>query len=865
MAQRFSFRFSTFKLIVNALTLSLPIGVVASRSGSFVAGSGFFEAIISGKGSHAAIPQHSIDPILAASNVIVSLQHIISREADPLDSQGGIEDGEEPKLAVIRELREETGIASAEITEGTQILCPCKNCNNCSWRNREDVYEHLVCDGFDKGYNKWIFHGECGSSKSAEKDGSEIQDNLDKLLEETFMMSRQFETSQFDDALDEDENEEEPDEETKKFYKLIHDAHQELYLGSYEARLGGPVQYRWMYPIERFLLKLKNYVRNKSRPEGSIAEGYLADECLTFCSRYLNDNVRTKFNNPTKNLDGPIGNGVMISLDPLMWEQSHRYVLFNCNITAPYIKQHEEIVFSDAHSLGDKWDKTKDHCLTFTELFEDFARNSSVNKELKWLSRGPNVAARRFSAYVINGYKFVTEDCERKTQNTGVIVISSTVKFRNEKDEDPEVENVTYYGVLKDIPELDYHGHSKYVLFKCDWFQSKKDNFGLTLVNFRKPIYENDPFVFATQVRQVYYTEDPSDTWHVVTNTIPRDLFDIYGDLDNDDMEKFKDVIEICQPYDFLPSRGLAANEDDLRKADAAAKELEAAEGLVDLLADLDKLQGRWKLIYSSAFSSRTLGGSRPGPPTGKILPRVTHWQSPNYFVLDWLAKALKLPHDFHSTGEVVILRTVGKDALPKLVTYASDQTHSSLLKACQIGGLNPELCRSLKTDVSTNYALSPEVFSEAVSRDIASGLIPFFLCAIVGTTSLTAIDPLPEMRKIELVDCAFLSGFINVVSELIESNHSGCSRGVSTEELIHINTSIVLEALGAAPVPGATTLTEKLNHQGIDVVSLSQIKEVIDAVSVSKARAIIVLASDENADQCDARALRVVLSLKCK
>ncbi|XLR00246.1 hypothetical protein S83_066444 [Arachis hypogaea] len=74
--------------------------------------------------------------------------------------------------------------------EGTQILCPCKNCNNCSWGNREDVYEHLFCDGFDKGYNKWIFHGECGSSKFAENDGSEIQDNLDKLLEETFMMSR---------------------------------------------------------------------------------------------------------------------------------------------------------------------------------------------------------------------------------------------------------------------------------------------------------------------------------------------------------------------------------------------------------------------------------------------------------------------------------------------------------------------------------------------------------------------------------------------------------------------------------------------------------------------------------------------------
>lgn len=68
-------------------------------------------------------------------------------------------------------------------------------------------------------------------------------------------------------------------------------------------------------------------------------------------------------------------------------------------------------------------------------------------------------------------------------------------------------------------------------------------------------------------------------------------------------------------------NRGLAANEDDLRKADDFAKELESTGGPVDLLSDLDKLQGRWKLIYSSAFSSRILGGSRPGPPTGRLLP----------------------------------------------------------------------------------------------------------------------------------------------------------------------------------------------------------------------------------------------------
>lgn len=68
-------------------------------------------------------------------------------------------------------------------------------------------------------------------------------------------------------------------------------------------------------------------------------------------------------------------------------------------------------------------------------------------------------------------------------------------------------------------------------------------------------------------------------------------------------------------------NRGLAANEDDKRKAEDAAKELESTSGPVDLSADLDQLQGRWKLIYSSAFSSRTLGGSRPGLPTGRLLP----------------------------------------------------------------------------------------------------------------------------------------------------------------------------------------------------------------------------------------------------
>uniref|UniRef100_A0A0D3D2A5 NAD-dependent epimerase/dehydratase domain-containing protein n=1 Tax=Brassica oleracea var. oleracea TaxID=109376 RepID=A0A0D3D2A5_BRAOL len=192
-----------------------------------------------------------------------------------------------------------------------------------------------------------------------------------------------------------------------------------------------------------------------------------------------------------------------------------------------------------------------------------------------------------------------------------------------------------------------------------------------------------------------------------------------------------------------------------------------------------------------------------------KILPGVTHWQSPSFFayypanssvagflgemlsaalnivgfswvsspaatelemiVLDWFAKLLNLPEQFLSRGNgggviqgtaseailVVmiaardkVLRSLGKKALEKLVVYSSDQTHSSLQKACQLAGIHLENCRVLKTDSSTNYALRPESLQEAVSKDLEAGLIPFFLCGTVGTTSSTAVDPLAALGK---------------------------------------------------------------------------------------------------------------------
>ena len=44
---------------------------------------------------------------------------------------------------------------------------------------------------------------------------------------------------------------------------------------------------RCMYPFERYMKVLKGYVRNRNHPEGCIAECYIAEEALEFCTEYL--------------------------------------------------------------------------------------------------------------------------------------------------------------------------------------------------------------------------------------------------------------------------------------------------------------------------------------------------------------------------------------------------------------------------------------------------------------------------------------------------------------------------------------------------------------------------------------------------
>ena len=65
---------------------TIPSGSVASRSGALLAAFEQFEILVSGVGGHAAMPHQTIDPIVAASTIVMNLQTIISRNLSPLES-----------------------------------------------------------------------------------------------------------------------------------------------------------------------------------------------------------------------------------------------------------------------------------------------------------------------------------------------------------------------------------------------------------------------------------------------------------------------------------------------------------------------------------------------------------------------------------------------------------------------------------------------------------------------------------------------------------------------------------------------------------------------------------------------------------
>jgi aromatic-L-amino-acid decarboxylase len=143
--------------------------------------------------------------------------------------------------------------------------------------------------------------------------------------------------------------------------------------------------------------------------------------------------------------------------------------------------------------------------------------------------------------------------------------------------------------------------------------------------------------------------------------------------------------------------------------------------------------------------------------------------------VLDWLAQMLQLPPQFASSGsgggvihgtasEAVLVALVAarhrlralhpesSDIASRLTIYCSQQAHSSIVKAAVIAGLATgpdDRSRVRLIDVDAKGQMRTDLLQRAIGDDLSAGLVPAFVCASVGTTGTTAIDPVPEIARI--------------------------------------------------------------------------------------------------------------------
>ena len=161
-----------------------------------------------------------------------------------------------------------------------------------------------------------------------------------------------------------------------------------------------------------------------------------------------------------------------------------------------------------------------------------------VSETLRWLAGKPSFSVLTYQGYSVNGVRYFTKDRDdaRVVQNSGVSVVAKAVQVCSAKDLNPVESDMTFYGIILEVWELDYHNF-KAPLFLCKWAENDKgikiDDLGFTLVDFNRQGHKKDKYISVDQVHQVFYIEDPVDpAWSIVLTATTRDYQDLYNDDD---------------------------------------------------------------------------------------------------------------------------------------------------------------------------------------------------------------------------------------------------------------------------------------------------------------------------------------------
>ncbi|HEX6643469.1 MAG TPA: pyridoxal-dependent decarboxylase, partial [Gemmatimonadales bacterium] len=188
------------------------------------------------------------------------------------------------------------------------------------------------------------------------------------------------------------------------------------------------------------------------------------------------------------------------------------------------------------------------------------------------------------------------------------------------------------------------------------------------------------------------------------------------------------------------------------------------------------------------------------------ILPGMTHWNHPGWFgyfpannsppsvlgemlvstlgaqcmswqtspaateleqvTMRWLRDLLGLPAEFTgviqdtaSSATLVALLSAreratgfawgagGPPAGLALAVYASGEAHSSVAKGVKLAGYGAAMLRVVPVD--EEFAMRPDALAAAIEADVRAGIRPACVVATIGTTSSTAVDPVPAVADI--------------------------------------------------------------------------------------------------------------------
>ncbi|KAI5442098.1 hypothetical protein KIW84_011244 [Lathyrus oleraceus] len=341
---------------------------------------------------------------------------------------------------------------------GKEILCPCANCYNTNWLTRNEVRNHLIAFGFQKGYDVWVRHGE-KKLKPGDLNDNYMNHEEDQIDDIYGLLHERFR----DVVQEENEVNVGLNEDAKKFYNLVEEAKQDLYPGcknlsklSFTIRLyllkclydWSNIAFNALLELLREVMPLLNIPVTFSKTKGMIRDlgldykkiDVFPNDCMIYWKNHENDTSCHVCGAPRWNEDVKGDDKV---------EKSHKYfhsgvetrftrITRNSDICDPHERESSSSCLNVGHPIGGKrkgeaisldcksrslahryilfnhediqkfirehetknpnkrngWRKAKSQGLDFVEWFKKRALLSDVSENLRKLSRGPNEIAR---------------------------------------------------------------------------------------------------------------------------------------------------------------------------------------------------------------------------------------------------------------------------------------------------------------------------------------------------------------------------------------------------------------------------------------------------------------------------------------